>query len=73
MTRHTAECTTKEDCSSASDTCISNVCFCGSNETCAGRTDTCTAGQCKCGENDECSSPRTCLSGKCIGKYLLNM
>ena len=63
------ECNTNEDCSGASDTCKSNVCYCGSETKCTRIADTCKTGQCKCGEYDECSSHETCILGKCKGKW----
>ena len=62
------ECVTNEDCSGASDTCISKICYCGSEKKCTGRSDTCTNGKCKCGENDECASTELCFLKKCHGK-----
>ena len=61
------ECDTNEDCSGASDTCISNSCHCGSKAKCKGRADTCTEGICKCGGNDECPVDEFCFLGKCQG------
>ena len=59
------ECSTDSDCTGDSDTCISNVCFCGSIAKCFGRTDTCVMGKCKCGEHEECSVTETCSAGEC--------
>ena len=61
------ECDTNEDCSGASDTCISNSCHCGSKAKCERRADTCTEGICKCGGNDECPVDEFCFLGKCQG------
>ena len=61
------ECWTDSDCIGDSDTCVSNLCFCGSTEKCAGRTDTCVMGKCKCSENEECSETSICSNGECRG------
>ena len=69
------ECDTDEQCSGASDTCVSfwdqlhqyQLCYCGSNPKCSGRSDKCTSGLCSCGETDECPEGETCWLGKCQG------
>ena len=67
------ECSTDDDCTGNSDTCISNYCHCGSIAKCSGISDTCKAGFCTCGENDECSRAEleVCRLGECHGRVLL--
>ena len=67
----TIDCMTSDDCSSASDTCISNFCHCGSNKKCSGRSDTCSAGICRCGETEECPRTEICWLGTCQGLLLV--
>ena len=52
-----------------SDTCKSNICYCGPEDKCTDKADKCTGGKCKCGENDACSTTEICSFGKCIRKY----
>ena len=40
------ECDNDADCTGDSDSCISNVCFCGSSEKCS-ETETCVVGECR--------------------------
>ena len=66
------ECLTHSDCTGDSDSCVSNVCFCGSTEKCSGITaDACVIGKCKCGEHEECSETEICSVGECVGMLFL--
>ena len=66
------ECFADSDCTGYSDTCVSNVCFCGSTEKCSGMiADACVMGKCKCGEHEECSDTEICSVGECVGMWFL--
>ena len=67
------ECLTNSDCTGDSDTCVSNLCFCGTTEKCTGRTDTCVMEKCKCGENEECSETEFCSTGECRGILIFDI
>ena len=67
------DCSTDDDCSGNSDTCVSNYCHCGSSMKCLARADTpwktptCESGLCRCVDHDECPEDRSCNGGECQG------